>query len=81
MVEIIQISIVNSPDVDDTSGSVCQIFTTRFSPLDRRTLQMSKQTAGQEVVFMGAARMGYDKFNFHKSGALRILEAVYFTVQ
>jgi hypothetical protein len=66
MIEIIELSIVNASDVNNTDRLVCQILIARVTPLNRNAMQMGEQAASQKVVFVGSARMRHDELDRHE---------------
>ena len=65
MIKIVQLSIVNSADIDNTSRHVSKVFVVWLSALDGHAMQMGQQTASKKIVFVSATRMGHDKFDGH----------------
>ena len=65
MVKVVKFWIVHATYVNDTCFRVNQIAFGWLSPVNRSAVDVGEQTAGQEVVFVGAARVGHDQMNCH----------------
>ena len=65
VIEIVELSIMNAADINDTNCGVGQILIGRFAPLDGSTMQMGEYAASEEVVFVGSTRMGHDGLDGH----------------
>jgi len=65
VIEVVRRRVMYATNIDDASRNVCEVVVGRFTSLNGNAVQMSQQAARQEIVFVGAARMGHYQFDRH----------------
>jgi hypothetical protein len=61
VIEIVPLGRVLAADIDDCDGGVGEIFLGGFAAYDGHAVHSGEEAAGEEFVFMRAARMGKNK--------------------
>ena len=65
MVKVIELSIMNTSHINHTSRLIGKVSIGRFTPLNRRAMQVSQKATRKKVVFVGTTGMRHDEFDSH----------------
>ena len=61
MVEVVPRRVVGSADIDDRDGLVVEVLLLWLPPLHRATVARDQDAAREQLVLVGASRVGHDE--------------------